>query len=276
MTGTVVTMEHVFTTFGRHVVHEDINLTVNRRDILGLVGGSGSGKTTLLREMIGLLPPTSGRVRLFDQALDELPEQELAELRNRCGLLFQAGALFSALTVFDNIAFPLRELRTLEPDLIRDLVYMKIALVGLDSHVANLLPAELSGGMIKRVGLARALALEPELLFLDEPTSGLDAVTAEGFVDSIAALQHELGFTVVVVTHDLDLVHDLCTQLAILADGRLVAYGAPRETMESAHPFVRSLRTSVRGQRVFGAIEYPASEANRTAGKTGQFSEPPE
>ncbi|MDA8390593.1 MAG: ATP-binding cassette domain-containing protein [Gammaproteobacteria bacterium] len=257
MSGAVVALEHVSTAFHGHVIHEDISLTVNRKDILGLVGGSGSGKTTLMREMVGLMQPTSGRVRLFGAPLDALPDARLAALRNRCGVLFQAGALFSALTVFENIAFPLREVRTIDQSFIRDLVYMKLALVGLDSRVAVRLPAELSGGMIKRVALARALALEPELLFLDEPTSGLDAVTAETFVDSIASLQSELGFTVVVVTHDLDLVHDLCSQLAILADRRLVAHGPPQEVMRSAHPFVQSLRTSIRGQRVFGAMSYP-------------------
>ncbi|MDA8361563.1 MAG: ATP-binding cassette domain-containing protein [Gammaproteobacteria bacterium] len=257
MNDTVVALEHISTVFGAQVVHEDINLTVHKGDILALVGGSGSGKTTLLHEMIGLITPTAGRVRLFGEPLDALPERQLAQLRNRCGVLFQAGALFSALTVFENIAFPLRELRTIDRDLVHDLVYMKLAVVGLENDTATRLPAELSGGMVKRVALARALALEPELLFLDEPTSGLDAVTAEAFVDNIAGLQNELGFTAIVVTHDLDLVHDLCSHLAILADRRLVAYGTPQEVMRSAHPFVRSVRTSVRGQRVFGVPGEP-------------------
>ncbi|MHB1566436.1 MAG: ABC transporter ATP-binding protein [Acidiferrobacter sp.] len=256
MNDTVVTLEHIDTVFGTQVIHEDISLTVHHTDIVGLVGGSGSGKTTLVREMIGLTRPTAGRVTLLGCPLDTADDATVAALRSRCGVLFQGGALFSALSVFDNIAFPLRELRVVEKGLIRELVYMKLNMVGLDNDVGGRLPAELSGGMVKRVALARALALEPELLFLDEPTSGLDAVTAEAFVKHIDDLRQELSFTAVVITHDLDLMHDLCTHLAILADHRLVAFGPPGDVIRSSHPFVQALFTGTRGQRVFGSVTH--------------------
>ncbi|HUW97436.1 MAG TPA: ATP-binding cassette domain-containing protein [Acidiferrobacter sp.] len=252
MTDTAIEMGHVFTSFGRHIVHEDINLRIGKGEILGLVGGSGSGKTALVREMVGLDCPTAGTVRLFGQELNHIDADNLAALRQRCGILFQGGALFSAFTVFENIAFPLREYQEIDRSLIRDLVYMKLAMVGLNPDVANRLPAELSGGMVKRVALARALALEPELLFLDEPTSGLDPVTAQAFVHHLQSLHQELKFTAVVITHDLDLMHDLCTQLAILADRHIVALGTPKEVAHMTHPFVEAMFSGTRGQRVFG------------------------
>ncbi len=250
----IIEMEHVFTRFGRNVVHEDITLSVARGEILGLVGGSGSGKTTLVREMIGLDQPSAGHVSLFGKPLDKIEAEALAMLRNRCGVLFQGGALFSAFTVFENVAFPLQEYHAIEPALIRDLVYMKLAQVGLGPEVAAYLPAELSGGMVKRAALARALALEPELLFLDEPTSGLDPVAAQTFVHHLQGLHKELQFTAVVITHDLDLMHDLCTSLAILADRHIVARGAPAEVAQNPHPFVQAMFLGERGQRVFGAM----------------------
>ncbi len=248
----VVELQAVSTRFDQQLVHDRIDLRIARHDILGLVGGSGSGKTTLMREMIGLDAPTEGIVTLFGRRLCDLRSEELANLRRRCGILFQGGALFSAFTVFDNIAFPLREYPGIDTGLIRDLVYMKLAAVGLKPDVAGRLPAELSGGMAKRVALARALALEPELLFLDEPTSGLDPVTAQGFVDHLHNLHRELGFTAVVITHDLDLMHDLCTRLAILADHKLVALGPPDEVARNDHPFVAAMFHGERGRRVFG------------------------
>ncbi|MGH8398597.1 MAG: ABC transporter ATP-binding protein [Gammaproteobacteria bacterium] len=249
----IVRTEHLGTRFGNEVVHKDINLCVRRGEILGLVGASGGGKTTLLREMIGLQRPTQGRVWLFGQRLDTLGTGELVRLHRRCGVLFQNGALFSALNVFDNIAFPLRESRLADEPLIRQLVHMKLAMVDLEPDTAERLPAELSGGMIKRVALARALALEPELLFLDEPGSGLDPITAQDFVELLSELHHELGFTVVMVTHDLDAMRDLCDHLAVLADRQLAAYGPLDSVLQSAHPVVRSLLHGVRGQRVFTA-----------------------
>lgn len=239
------------TAFGDQVVHRDINLTVYERDIVGLVGGSGSGKTTLMRAMIGLNRPTEGEAWLFGQSLRQLSRSRLNALHQRCGVLFQGGALFTALTVFDNIAFPLRESRLLDESLIKQLVMMKLSMVGLDPEAAARLPSELSGGMVKRVALARALALEPELLFLDEPTSGLDPIASDAFVELVSSLHSELGFTVVMITHDLDVMHDLCTRIVVLADQRIVADGTPDDVRQVDHPFVRSFFHGSRADRVF-------------------------
>jgi phospholipid/cholesterol/gamma-HCH transport system ATP-binding protein len=249
----VIRMEHVGTRFGDQVVHRDINLSVDRGQILGIVGRSGSGKTTLMREMIGLQQPSEGSVYLFDRALAGLEPDELAALHQRCGMLFQGGALFSSFNVFENIAFPLRESRFVEESLIRKLVCMKLGMVGLDRDAASALPAELSGGMVKRAALARALALEPELLLLDEPTSGLDPLASEEFIKLLSALHQELRFTLVMVTHDLDVMHDLCDVLAVLADDRLLASGSPAEVRESDEPLVREFFHGVHAERVFAA-----------------------
>jgi phospholipid/cholesterol/gamma-HCH transport system ATP-binding protein len=230
----------VSTRFGQNLIHDDISLAVERGQILCLVGGSGSGKTTLLREIVGLLAPARGAVRLFGRpVLDPDPRARL-DTRRRFGMLFQQGALFSAFDVFDNIAFPLRELRLLDEELIHDLVYIKLAMVELEARHARLMPAELSGGMIKRVALARALSLEPELLVLDEPTAGLDPDLAGNFVRLIGALQKQLGFTVVMVTHDLDTLAGLANRVAVLAERRIIADGSPDEVIKTDHPFIRS------------------------------------
>ena len=223
----VIRIRDLHTRFGRTVIHRGIDLDVPAGEIVGLVGGSGSGKTTLLRELFG--QPVLGADASTRRAV-----------RRRFGMLFQQGALFSAFSVFDNIAFPLRELRTLDEDLIRALVFMKLGLVELAPEHAALMPAELSGGMIKRVALARALALEPELLVLDEPTAGLDPDLADNFVKLIRMLQRELGFTVIMVTHDLETLAGLATRVAVLAEQRIVAYGTPAEVLAVDHPFIRN------------------------------------
>ena len=248
ITGPVIELRGVTTRFGKIVIHDDIDLHVESGQILCLVGGSGSGKTTLLREIVGLLAPTRGTVRLFGQQVLDPDPRVRRDVRRRFGMLFQHGALFSALTVFDNIAFPLRELRILDESLIHDLVFMKLAMVELEPRHGMLMPAELSGGMIKRVALARALALEPELLVLDEPTSGLDPDLADNFVQLIGTLQKQLGFTVVMVTHDLDTLAGLATRVAVLAGQRIIAYGSPPEILEVDHPFIRSFFHSERAQ----------------------------
>jgi len=254
----VIRLENVGTRLGEQMIHRDINLRVNRGDILGVVGKSGSGKTTLLREMIGLQAPTEGHVYLFGQRLDILNPEQLAALHQRCGILFQGGALFSAFNVFDNIAFPLRESRFVDENLVRQLVCMKLGMVGLDRDAALRLPAELSGGMVKRAALARALALEPELLLLDEPTSGLDPLASEDFINLLSTLHQELGFTLVMVTHDLDVMRDLCQVLAVLADGRLLAYGSAAEVRSSREPLVREFFHGEYAERVFaGAVGAP-------------------
>ena len=236
----VIRIRDLHTRFGRTVIHRGIDLDVSAGEIVGLVGGSGSGKTTLLREIVGLLEPTSGSVELFGQPVLGADASTRRAVRRRFGMLFQQGALFSAFSVFDNIAFPLRELRTLDEDLIRALVFMKLGLVELAPEHAALMPAELSGGMIKRVALARALALEPELLVLDEPTAGLDPDLADNFVKLIRMLQRELSFTVIMVTHDLETLAGLATRVAVLAEQRIVAYGTPAEVLAVDHPFIRN------------------------------------
>ncbi|MEI8384602.1 MAG: ATP-binding cassette domain-containing protein [Nitrosomonadaceae bacterium] len=252
----VVEVEDLHTRFGNHVVHEDISLSVKRGEVLGLVGSSGSGKTVLLRQMLGLEIPSQGSVRIFGQSVHESDRNELQGIRNRCGVLFQRGALFSALSVFDNIALPMRELHTLAEPMIRDLVMLKLEMVEIDSQHANKMPAELSGGMIKRIALARAMALDPELLFLDEPTSGLDPVLSEGFVNLIQTLRRELTLTIVMATHDLDTLAALSDRVAVLADQRLLALGSLQEVITTRHPFITKFFLGDRGKKVLGSIGY--------------------
>lgn len=235
----VIELRGISTRFGTQFIHRDINLRVEAGQVLGLVGGSGSGKTTLLRQMLGLLRPTTGSIRLFGLDPGEADVLIRQALRRRLGVLFQHGALFSALSVFDNIAFPLRELRCLDEDWIRRLVHLKLDMVELTAEHGRLLPAELSGGMVKRVALARALALEPELLLLDEPTAGLDPERSQNFVNLVGVLQQALDLTVVMVTHDLQTLSSLATHIAVLADQRLVACGPRSEVMAVDHPFIR-------------------------------------
>lgn len=248
-----IQIRRLTTRFGDVVIHRDIDLDLMPGQMLGLVGGSGSGKTTLLREIVGLLAPSQGSVRLFGQTVLDSDPQRRRLLRRRFGMLFQQGALFSALSVFDNIAFPLRELRLFDEALIRDLVLLKLAMVELEPRHCRLMPAELSGGMVKRVALARALSLEPELLVLDEPTAGLDPDRSENFVRLLKALQNELGFTVVMVTHDLGTLLGLATRLAVLADHRIVASGTVDEVLAVDHPFIHNFFGARNGMAAAGS-----------------------
>jgi phospholipid/cholesterol/gamma-HCH transport system ATP-binding protein len=248
----IIEVRDLHTRFGAAWVHRGVDLSVARGDMLALVGGSGSGKTTLLRQMVGLLRPTHGEIRLFGEPLAQGDIELDRALRRRFGMLFQQGALFSSFTVFDNIAFPLRELRCFDAALIHDLVMLKLAMVELLPRHAWLMPAELSGGMIKRVALARALALEPELLLLDEPTAGLDPDRSDGFVRLIRMLGTELGLTVVLVTHDLETMAGLATRIAVLADHRILACADIDQIMHIDHPFIETFFRSERGRRVLG------------------------
>ena len=250
----LIEVNNLWTRFGDHVVHRDISLTVERGEVLSLVGGSGSGKTTLLRQMMGLETPSQGEVKVFGVSLQHSDPDEVQKIRNRWGVLFQQGALFSALSVFDNIALPLRELGNLDEDLIHELVLLKLSMVGIEAEHAAKMPADLSGGMVKRVALARALALEPELLFLDEPTAGLDPDRSESFVHLIEELRHELELTVVMVTHDLDTLIALSSRVAVLCDQRIVAIGTLREIVTNSHRFISNFFQGERGKRALMAV----------------------
>jgi phospholipid/cholesterol/gamma-HCH transport system ATP-binding protein len=229
---------HVWTEFGDTVIHRDLNLVMQRGEIMALVGGSGSGKTTLLRHIVGLTEPSRGEILLFGENLHALERERRQRLMTRLGMLFQQGALFSALSVFDNIAFPLRELKQFDEDTIRTLVMHKLTLVELEPQHASLLPAQLSGGMIKRVGLARALALEPELLVLDEPTAGLDPDRSSKFVALIKQIKQTLGLTVLFVTHDIDTLIAMSDRVAVLADKKIITACSLQALGEVDHPFV--------------------------------------
>jgi phospholipid/cholesterol/gamma-HCH transport system ATP-binding protein len=246
----VIEVRKLSTRFGEVWVHRDLNLVVEAGEMVALVGGSGSGKTTLLRQLLGLLLPTEGEIRLFGEPLFGGGLDRERALRRRFGVLFQQGALFSAFSVFDNVAFQLRELKCFDEATIHDLVMLKLDLVEMLPRHARLMPAELSGGMIKRVALARALALDPELLLLDEPTAGLDPDRSDSFVQLISALGRELGLTVVLVTHDLDTLAALSTRVAVLSDQHILAYGPIAEVIRVDHPFIHNFFLSERSVRV--------------------------
>ncbi|MBR6000671.1 MAG: ATP-binding cassette domain-containing protein [Oxalobacter sp.] len=238
------------TAFGKHVVHENLNLTIEEGAIVSIIGGSGTGKTTLLRQILGLEKPAAGEINVLGINRNTASSEELFTLNSRWGVLFQRGALFSALPVFDNIALPLRELRGLPEDLISDTVMLKLQMVGLAPADANKMPSDLSGGMIKRVALARSLALEPDLIFLDEPTSGLDPVSSDSFVELIQNLHDELNLTVVMVSHDLDTIVDISTQIVVLADRHVVASGPIETILSVKHPFIEEYFLGARGRKV--------------------------
>ncbi len=244
-----IELQQICTRFGSHSVHDALDLNVRRGEILGLAGGSGSGKSVLLREMIGLQRPSSGRVLVFGDDLAALePEQALA-LRRRWGVMFQRGGLFGALTVRQNVGLPLREHSLLDDALIDQLAEWKLAQTGLAANAGLKLPGELSGGMLKRAALARAIALDPELLFLDEPTSGLDPASSAG-VDELILSMHALsGPTIVIVSHDLDLLWQVSDRVAVLGEGRVLALGTMDELSRHAHPVVSAYFTDRRGAR---------------------------
>lgn len=234
--------------FGDRVIHQDLNLDVERGEVLGVVGGSGTGKTVLLNTIIGLKEPDGGEVKIFSHDRATLTRDQEADIERRTGILFQQGALFSSLSVIDNVASPLVEHTRLSREVIRELAEMKIAMVGLGPESHHLKPAELSGGMRKRVGLARALALDPELLFLDEPTAGLDPIGAAAFDDLIRQLSDDLGLTVFMITHDLDSLYAITDKVAVLADKRVVAKATVQELERSEHPWIREYFLGPRGR----------------------------
>lgn len=251
----VVQIRKLWTRFGRTVVHQDLNLEIYAGEILTIVGGSGTGKTVLLRQMLGLERPSQGSVHVFGEDISAASPEQLQRMRNHWGMLFQQGALYSALSVFDNIALPMRELRSLPEDVIRDAVLLKMNMVGLGPEHANKMPADLSGGMVKRAALARALALEPQLLFLDEPTAGLDPDLSDAFVTLIQTLHRELKLTVVMVTHDLDTLFALSSRIAVLAEKHVLAVGPSCDVLQVEHPFIKHFFLGPRGQRALEVLD---------------------
>ncbi|HEX6859124.1 MAG TPA: ATP-binding cassette domain-containing protein [Caulobacteraceae bacterium] len=234
--------------FGDRVVHDHLNLTVNRGEVLGVVGGSGSGKSVLLRTIIGLKKPEGGEVRLFGHDVSEVSYSQWTGIERRWGVLFQHGALFTSLTVKENIMAPMREHTDISETEQSELADLKIRLVGLPIQAGALKPAELSGGMIKRAALARALALDPELLFLDEPTSGLDPIGAAAFDELIRDLSESLDLTVFMITHDLDSLYAITDRIAVIADKKIVAEGPVAELERSDHPWIREYFLGPRGR----------------------------
>ncbi len=251
----VVRIDHLWSAFKtrgvQSVIHQDLSLAIERGEFLSVVGGSGSGKTVLLRQILGLESPLRGTVQVLGHPASELGRASAA---SEVGMLFQHGALFSAFTVLENIAFPLRELRTLPRDLIRDAALVKLQMVGLDPSQAHKMPSDLSGGMVKRVALARALIMDPPLLLLDEPTAGLDPDSSDAFCALLRELHQELGLTIVMVTHDLDTILALSTRIAVVADKRVIVDASPREVVGFAHPFVRDFFRGGRGLRAMEVL----------------------
>ena len=253
MTGNeaVISVRGLVVGFGAATVLDRVALDVLRGEILGLVGGSGAGKSVLMRTIIGLLPKREGTIEVFGTDIAGLDGRERRAVERRWGVLFQQGALFSSLTVRQNVQFPMREYLQLSPRLIDEIALAKLEMVGLDPGVAEKFPAELSGGMIKRVALARALALDPDIVFLDEPTSGLDPVGAAAFDELIRTLQRTLGLSVFMVTHDLDSLHAVCDRIAVLVDGRVIAAGPIEAMLASEHPWLKSYFRGKRGRQVY-------------------------
>lgn len=234
----VVAVEGLQTDFNGVRIHRNLDLQVHRGETLAIIGGSGSGKTTLLKLMLGLMKPTRGTVRVLDSNMSALTAAKRKQWATRCGVVFQGGALFSALNVFDNVAVPVREANWWPEEFLNELVLVTLQTTGIDLNDARKLPAELSGGMVKRVALARALVLKPELLFMDEPTAGLDPEQCHAVVRLIAALKEVFKLTVVMVTHDVDALSALADRVAVLAEQRIIVAASPAEVVRFPHPFV--------------------------------------
>ena len=244
-----IVVEGLKTAFGDHVIHEGLDLSVRRGEILGVVGGSGTGKSVLKRAIIGLQQLTAGNIEVLGDAISGDHSEDEIDIRSRWGVLFQGGALFSTLTVAENIEVPLREFYPeISPALRREIARYKVMLSGLPDEAADKYPSELSGGMRKRAGLARALAMDPELLFLDEPTAGLDPIGAAAFDALTRELQDTLGHTVFLITHDLDTLYEICDRVAVLADKRVIAVGTIPELLALDHPWIQEYFNGPRGR----------------------------
>ena len=242
--------------FGDQIVHDGLDLDVKRGEILGVVGGSGTGKSVLMRSIIGLQVPLAGDVTVFGEETTDREDAETIDIRKRWGVLFQGGALFSTLTVAENVEVPLREFYPeLDEALLAEIATYKVVMTGLPADAGPKFPAELSGGMKKRAGLARALALDPELLFLDEPTAGLDPIGAAAFDQLIQALQKTLGLTVFLITHDLDTLYAICDRVAVLADKKVIAVGTIDQLLATDHPWIQEYFRGPRGRAAVASVE---------------------
>ncbi len=251
----VVCVRGLVNRFGESTVHDGVDLDVRRGEILGVVGGSGTGKSVLMRSIIGLQKPEAGDITVFGEEMLNRDEDQIQDVRKRWGVLFQGGALFSTLTVAENVELPLREFYpALSKDLLDEIAAYKVAMTGLPTDAGPKYPAELSGGMRKRAGLARALALDPELLFLDEPTAGLDPIGAAGFDELTLSLKKTLGLTVFLITHDLDTLYAICDRIAVLADQKVIGVGTIPELLALDHPWIQEYFNGPRGRAATAAV----------------------
>jgi len=245
----VIEVRGLKSSFGDQIVHENLDLTLCRGEILGVVGGSGTGKSVLMRAIIGLHTPDEGEIEVFGEPMIDRDEEEAKHVRRRWGILFQGGALFSTLTVAENVQVPIREFFPgIDQELLDEIATYKISMSGLPADAGAKFPAELSGGMRKRAGIARALSLDPELLFLDEPTAGLDPIGAAAFDQLIGELREALGLTVFLITHDLDTLYAICDRIAVLADRKVVAVGTIPELLALDHPWIQEYFGGPRGR----------------------------
>ena len=263
-----IVVEGLVNAFDGHVIHQDLSLKVRRGEIIGVVGGSGSGKSVLMRSIIGLQHPAAGSIEVLGHSMSGggAPARDEIDIRSRWGVLFQGGALFSTLTVAENVEVPLREFYPEIDDTLRhEIARYKVMLSGLPPEAAAKYPSELSGGMRKRAGLARALALDPELLFLDEPTAGLDPIGAAAFDALTRELQDTLGLTVFLITHDLDTLHEICDRVAVLADRRVIAVGTIPELLAMDHPWIQEYFNGPRG-RAAEAAQHRAKAIDKPQG----------
>tara|TARA_R110002051_G_scaffold115284_4_gene188351 strand:- start:3170 stop:3958 length:789 start_codon:yes stop_codon:yes gene_type:complete len=251
----IIRVQGLVTRFGTHTVHDGLDLDVRRGEIIGVVGGSGTGKSVLLRAIVGLLKPVAGRIEVFGESVRDTPEEEYRRLRRHWGVMFQDGALFSSLTVRQNVEAPMRGQLQLDQDLRETLAGIKVRMVGLPENALANYPSELSGGMRKRAGFARAIALDPEIVFLDEPTAGLDPIGAAAFDILIRQLQAALGLTVFLVTHDLDSLYAICDRVAVLADKRVLAVGTVQDMLKVDHPWVREYFHGPRARAAMASAE---------------------
>jgi len=260
----IIEVRGLKTQFADFVVHEDLDLDVYRGEIVGVVGGSGTGKSVLMRSIIGLKRPSAGTVKVFGEDYYRASDAAQLAIERRWGVLFQGGALFSSLTVAQNVMAPINEHLNLPKELARDIAAMKISMSGLEADAGVKFPSELSGGMRKRAGLARALALDPEIVFLDEPTAGLDPIGAANFDNLIVKLKESLGLTVFMVTHDLDTLHATCDRVAVLAEKRIIEYGSIERVQASRHPWIQEYFSGPRGR----AAQASAMRSDRAVKET--------